>query len=334
MAVNANTVESYDNSVIREDLQEAFSLISPEEVPLMTMARRGSVTQKSFEWPVVELAALDTANRVIEGEDAPAVDTGTLAKRLRNDTQISDKVVSVSNTSESSDAAANNIQRLSQQVALKIREMKREMEYMLLQNVVTTPGSSGNARQTAGLPAFIRTNTIFESGGSDPTLSGTTEGYPDAAAGDGTTPVKLTEASFNDLSEEVWQSGGNVEYAMVNAKNKRLISTFTGSSTRYKDAVDRRIVNAVDVYTSDFNEITIIPNRFQPTLNDGGDDDNYALYMLDPEYIEIVFLETLKQKPLAETGHSKKRLVYAEYGLKVLNEAALGIRRDLTNVAS
>ena len=110
MAVNANTVETYDNSVLREDLQEAYSMISPEETPFHMMAGTKSVTQPKFEWPVVDLAALDYANRVIEGDDAPAVDAGTLAKRMSNAAQISDKSISTSHTSDASDAAAEDIQ--------------------------------------------------------------------------------------------------------------------------------------------------------------------------------------------------------------------------------
>src|SRR6478735_2135190 len=155
MAVAANTVETYDNKVLREDLQEAFSMISPEETPFHQMAGRKTVTQPKFEWPTVELAALDYGNRVIEGDDAPALDAPTLANRLANYTQISDKLVSVSHTSDASDAAADNIQELSEQVALKVRELKRDCEGMALDNVAGAPGATGVARASAGFPTFI-----------------------------------------------------------------------------------------------------------------------------------------------------------------------------------
>ncbi len=123
-----------------------------------------------------------------------------------------------------------------------------------------------------------------------------------------------------------WESGADTTIAMVNANNKRVISsTFTGSSTRYKDAVDKRLVAAVDIYTSDFNELQVVPNRFQPAINRSGTNDEYAVYLLDPEYARIVELEGTKQKPLAETGHSRKRLVWREWGLQVDNEAAHGM---------
>ena len=332
MAVNADTIETYDNLVLREDLAEQYSMISPEEVPFQTsIGTAEAATQPHHEWSVVNLAAVDTTNRVIEGDDAPAVDAGTLALRRSNYTQISDKRVKTSHTSEASDAAAEDIQRISKQVALKIRELKRDMESMLLANIAAVPGSSGTARVSAGLCAFLQTNTAFEVGGVDPTLSGTTSGYPDVAAVGGTTPVPLTEAVFNDIIEECWVAGGDPTIAMVNANNKRVISeTFTGASTRYKDAIDKTLVHAVDIYDSDFGQLSIVPNRFQPVI----DTANYAVYLLDPEFAGVSFLETVRQKKLAETGHSRDRLVWCEYTLQIDNEAAHGVIRDTNGLAA
>lgn len=337
MAVHAQTIETYDNTVIREDLAEQYSMISPEEVPFQTaIGTTDGATQPHHEWTIVELAAPDGTNRVLEGEDAPGVDPGTLADRVGNYTQISDKLVKVSHTSEASDAAAEDIQKLAKQIAIKIRELKRDMEVMFLQNIAANPGASGTARVSAGFPAWIRTNTHGESGGTDPTLSGTTTGYPNAIAnvGDASTPVALNETVFNNVIQACWSAGGNPTIAMVNANNKRIISeTFTGASTRYKDAIDKTLVNAVDIYDSDFGQLTIVPNRFQPALNYGGDNDNFYVALIDPDFAGVSFLETMRQKPLAETGHSKNRLVWCEYTLQVDNEAAHGIIRDTLNLA-
>jgi hypothetical protein len=335
MAVLANTVETYDNSVIREDLQEAYVMISPEETPFQQVIRSDTADNVLFEWPVVELAAVDAGNRVIEGEAAPALNTGNLALRLSNFTQISDKVVSVSHTSDAVTAAAQNIQRLATQITLKMREMKRDKETMLLSNVAAAAGSSGTARVTAGLPAFLRTNVVFESGGANPTLSGTTEGYPNAIATPGTTAVLFAEADLNSLIEDIWNEGGNPSIIMVNSGNKRRVSqAFTGNATRYKDTVDRSIVNAIDIYDSDFGQLTVVPNRLQPTNNPAGDNDSYNVFVMDPEYIAVAYLETVQQKPLAKTGHADSVLVWCEYGLQVDNEKAMGIRRDTTNAPS
>ena len=335
MAVTPNTVETYDVSVIREDLQEAYSMISPEEVPFQTMAGRRSLTAKQFDWPIVELQPVDDDNRVVEGESDPANDDPTLADRIANFCQISDKVAEISHTSQASDAAANNIQRLDAQVTLKMKEMKRDKETMLLSNVPAIPGSTGVVRQTAGLPAFLKTNALVGAGAVAPTLSGATEGFPDTGWTDATSTTPFEEDTFNDIIEQCWNEGGEPNVIMLNGGNKRVLSaTFTGFSTRYKDAIDKRLVASIDFYESDFGDLTVVPNRFQPTLNSATDDDNYAVYLLDPEYLRVAYLDQVQRKPLAETGHSIRALIWCEYGLQVDNEAAHGIIPDTTNAVT
>lgn len=331
MGVAANTVETYDNSLIKEDLAEAYSSISPTEVPFQTAAGVGEACSSTYkEWSVVDLANPSTSNRVIEGEASPSQDAGTLGKRRGNYTQISDKVVSTSHTSNAVDAAASNIQREAGQIALKLKELKRDVESMLLQNIAASAGASGTARQSAGFPNFIRTNVVLGAAGAVASLSGTTEGYPDSTVTPGTA-VAADEADFNDLIESMWTAGATVGMVMVGANNKRVISeTFTGNATRYKDAIDKRLTAAVDVYDSDFGEINVVPNRFIQTLAVS----TYPIYFIDPDFVDVCFLETTRQKPLAETGHTKERLIWQEYTLRVHNEAAHGMMAATNGAAS
>lgn len=327
----ANTIETYDNTLIREDLEQQYSMISPEEVPFQTAIGVGEAASNTYtEWSIVDLQEPSTSNRVIEGEDTPPNDDGTLGRRIGNYTQISDKVVSVSHTSEAVDAAAENVQRMAAQIALKLKEMKRDMEVMLTQNIVAAPGSSGAARSAAGLPAWLTSNIVLGATGAAPALSGTTTGYPDTALTPGTA-VALTEDNLNDVIESCWNAGAEPSIIMVNSNNKRVISnTFTGNSTRYKDAIDKRLTAAIDVYDSDFGELTVVPNRFLSTTAA----DNYSVYVLDPDFAELKFLEAPRQKELAETGHAMRRLLWAEYTLKIHNEAAHGAIHATTGAAA
>ena len=337
MATEANMNETYDVTVIREDLQEQYTMLSPEELPFQAAIGSKSVENTYFEWTTVDLADPDMTNRVNEGEQAPATDVPTNAVRLGNYTQISDKKVVTSHTDNAVDAAAEDINRQAEQIAIKMREMKRDVEMMLLQNIPAAAGAGAGsaARQMAGLPAFLRTNTTRESGGADPTLSGSTAGYPDAGATPGTTPVPLTEDAFNDAITSCWTAGSTPTMALVDALNKRVISkTFTGSSTRYKDAVDKRLVAAIDIYTSDFGELDIVPTRFLPSTQEAGDGANMPVYILDPDYLRMVWLDEVQQKPLAETGHAFERLIWGEYSLQVDAEDAHAVIADTNGLAA
>lgn len=320
MAVNANTNETYDVSTIREDLQDALISISPTETPFMSSIGRRTVSNTYFEWPVVELAAASNSNRVAEGEAAPGNDAPTNALRLANYTQISDKVVEVSDTNEAVNGAGD-AQRKAKQIAYKLKELKRDMETMLVgDNNAAVAGSSGTARETASLSAFLTTNVSRGSGGANGTLSGTTEGFPNAAATDGTLRA-LTEDMLKTVIASCWNEGAEPTIVLCGSGVKQKISsTFTGSATRYRDISDKKVVASIDLYVSDFGELQIVPTRFIRSRD---------VFVLDPSYARVGYLQTTKQKPLARTGHSDRTLVSVEYGLQVDNQKAHGVIADI-----
>jgi hypothetical protein len=332
MAVLAKTFETYNNSLIFEDLQNAYSMLSPTECPFQqAVGDSGTTSATNVEWPVVELNAVDPTNRVVEGEDAPATDDATNGVRLGNFTQISDKKVITSQTSEKVDAAGDNLQKIAKQVTFKLKELKRDKEVMLLQNIAASAGASGTARQAAGFPAFIRTNVSMGALGTNPTLSGISEGYPDVAAVSGTARA-FTEDMFNGAIQLAWENGGDPTLVLVNANNKRIISeTFVGNATRYKDTMDKKVMNAIDFYESDFGTLTIVPTRFMLPA-DGVGGTRYMVLGIDPEFVEIKYLDPVQEKPLADTGHNHKRLIWCEYTLQVDAEAAHFIIRDTNGV--
>lgn len=320
MAVNANTNETYDVSTIKEDLQDALISISPTDTPIMSAIGRKSVDNTYFEWGVVDLADASTSNRVVEGESAPANDSPTNAIRMGNYTQISDKVVEVSDTNNAVNGAGN-AQTLAKQIAYKLKELKRDMESMLTDNVAASAGSSGTARSSAGLPAFLRTNVSRGTGGADGTTSGSGDsGYVNAAATDGTTRA-ITETLLKSVIADCWSQGAEPSVVICGASQKQAISAFTGNATRFKEAEDSKINAAIDVYISDFGELQIVPSRFSRSRD---------VLVLDPNYARVTYLNPTSQKELARTGHAERRLISVEYGLQVDNEKAHGVIADIS----
>ena len=317
MAVTANTNETYDVSTIREDLAPALASISPTETIFMSTIGTRNVDNTYFEWSEVDLAAA-ASNRQIEGDVGLSNTAPTNAVRKGNYTQISAKVVEVSSTNQAVNGVAD-AQTVAKQVAYKLSEMKRDMEKMLLDNVAGSAGASGTARQTAGLPAFLTTNTARGTGGADGTTSGSgSAGYPDAAATDGTQRA-ITEDILKGVIADCWDAGAEPSVVLCGSSNKQTISTFTGNATRYKEAEDSKLNAAIDVYISDFGELQIVPARHIRARD---------VFVLDPNYAAVAFLQTAKQEPLAKTGLSERRLISAEYGLQVTSEKAHGVIAD------
>lgn len=332
MAVNANTNKTYDVTTIREDLQDAYVSISPTETPFQASVGRKSVSNTYFEWTEVDLASPDKSNRVKEGEAAPANDAPTNAKRLGNYTQLSDKVVEVTSTNNAVNGAGD-VQTLAKQVAFKLKELKRDMEVMLLSNIAADAGGADEARITAGLPAFLRSNVDRSTGavdGANPTLSGTTAGYPNAAATDGSVRA-LTEAMLKTVIAKCWDAGAEPSIVLCGSTVKQKISsTFTGAATRYRDISDKKIVAAIDVYVSDFGDLQIVPTRFLETRTANAETvAGRDVFVLDPSMARVAFLQNVKQEPLAKTGHAERRLISVEFGLQVDSEKAHGVIADI-----
>ena len=317
MAVTANTNETYDVTTIREDLSDALASITPTETIFMSSIGTRNVDNTYFEWSEVDLAAA-ADNRQIEGDVGLSNSAPTNAVRKGNYTQISAKVVEVSSTNQAVNGVAD-AQSVARQVAYKLSEMKRDMEKMMLDNVAAAAGASGTARQTAGLPAFLTSNTERGTGGADGTTSGSgSAGYPNAAATDGTARA-ITEALLKSVIASCWDAGAEPSVVLCGSSQKQTISTFTGNATRYKEAEDSKLNAAIDVYISDFGELQIVPARHNRARD---------VFVLDPNYAEVAYLQTAKQEALAKTGLSERRLISAEYGLQVTSEKAHGVIAD------
>lgn len=318
MAVPANTAQTYQSSVIAEDLSKIAELIAPTETPFLTAIRKGTTVSTHPEWVTVDLASASDTNAEIEGNDVTA-DAMTEGVRLSNYTQISDKVAQVSSTREVVDESGD-LNRMSKQLALKTQELKRDIEKTLLSNKVASAGSASTARTSASFASFLQTNVSRGTSGVNPVLSGTTSGYPTTAAVDGTQRA-LTETLLKTVLSLAWTNGGDPSLVFVGAANKQLISAFTGNATTFREMDSRKIVAAVDIYVGDFGEVQIVPSRLMRARD--------AL-VVTPDKAEISYLQKMHQEPLAKTGHSEKRMVMCEWTLKVLNERAHGIVADLS----
>lgn len=320
MAVTANTNETYSESIIKEDLSSALTSISPTECPFMAAVGTRNISNTYFEWAEVDLAAAVDNNSKIEGDSGLANDAPHNAVRKANYSNISTKVVEVSDTANQVSGVAD-AQTTAKQVAYALAALKRDMEKMSLNNAAANAGASGTARVTAGVPAFLTTNVNRGTGGANGTTSGTgSAGYPNAAATDGTQRA-ITEAMLKSVIADCWTEGAEPSIVLCGASQKQTISGFTGNATKFQEVDAKRLTAAVDVYISDFGSLEIVPARHVRSRD---------VLVLDPNYAKIAYLQTATQKELARTGLSERRLISAEWGVEVTSEKAHGIIADVS----
>lgn len=319
MAVPTNTVQTFTRRGIREDLSDMIYDLFPDETPFMTSIGRDKAEAVYTEWQTDTLAAPTATNASIQGDDATnSVSSPTV--RLGAYVQLSDKTVQVSDTMEAVKHAGFN-SMMARELRKKSTELKRDMEFRLSGNYTTTVPAAGTAGLTAGAIGWMQTNTNRGVTGTNPTLSGGTIGYPNAVGTNGTLRT-ITEAMLKDVMQKAWTAGGQPSRALMSGPIKQTAAAFTGLAQQRRETgkAPITIIAASDVYKSDFGDVQFVPSRFCSTRD---------VLVYDPEYWAVAYLQGFDQKPLAENGHSKRRLIWAEYALKSKNEAASGLIADV-----
>ena len=317
MTIVSNTFTTYSAKGIREDLSNVITNIAPEETPYQSNIGRETISNTLFEWQTDTLADA-AANAQLEGDDVGTFDSVTATVRLTNYAQISRKTIVLSNTEEVVNKAGRRSE-LAYQIAKRGSELKRDQEFILLNGGVAVAGNTTTARVTASLGAFVKTNTDKQTNGTDPSYTT----LPNSARTDGNVRT-FTETILKNVIQKVWSSGGTPKILMVGPVNKQRVSGFSGiASSRFNidgGAKPATLIGAVDIYVSDFGNVSTIANRFQRERD---------AWVLDPDYAKMTVLRPYQQVELAKTGDAEKRMLLIEYGLKITAENAHGLAADL-----
>ena len=328
MAIATNTRTTYSAVGIREDLSEIIYNISPMDTPFVSSVGKGSADNTLFEWQTDELAAA-AANQQLEGDNNMSALAVSEPRRLQNYCQIS-------YTAEAVDFAGRRSSQ-AYQLAKRAKEIKRDMEKMMLSEDLAAAGDSTEARKTAAVMSWLGTAAAGTSniidGSASPVVGIVNQGSPSAGFPNGTSKASpsgsdavLTMAMINLAMQRVYTLGGEPSEIMCDASLKQKISALGGSviADIQKDApgdAPATAVNAIDVLVTDFGTLKVVPSRLcLPN----------QLYFFDYDFWSIDYLRPFQTETLAKTGDSVKQLMIAEYGLRakngLANAAVIGIK--------
>jgi hypothetical protein len=326
MAQPTNTLDSYTAVGNREDLQDKIYMVSPEATPVMSSLRRFKATQRIHEWQRDSLATPNKDNAVIEGDDR----TGTAltpTQRVANTTQLFDKTAVVTSAQEKTKSAGRSSE-MKYQIAKCMKELKRDIEAMILSNNAAVQGNSSTARKSAGLGTLLFSNVSHGTG----TPNGSTPEHNSGLATTGPTASgtlrAFAESQLKAVMQSIYTNSGEMPSVIsLTPGHKATFSGFAGiAANRHEVKKGKQgvIVGGADVYMSDFGELTVVPNYVQATANAN------TAFVLNPEYAGLAYLQEFQSTPLAKTGHTEKELVFAEATLVVTSEKAHGKIADLT----
>ena len=318
--------------LIREDVMNQIWDISAIPLPVQDMIADDRVTNSFTEWTTDELATPDIANARVDGSDSTDNDAKGGA-RVGNQCQISTKDVQVTTRARTSDTIGR-ADELAYQVMMRQRELRRDVDAIYLENQASV-ADDGDAIPgiTGGLPAWLETNVIggagFVTGGFN-TTTGVVDAYTPG------TSHNLTEDSIRDISEGIYQEGGEATKllstpGMIRKLSEYMFDSSARIATLQSDQPGKREAQtakgSVNVFVSDFSVLEFVPDRLQQTYTNT--DENVFVFILDPMLLRLGKLNGYSVDPLAKTGLADKRLMRVDWCVKVLNEKGEGMIADV-----
>ena len=287
----ASALKSYESIGNREDLTNIIATITRHETPIFSALEKVPARATLHEWQIDTLST-GNSNAQIEGADfsfsIPGVRT-----RVTNNTQIFTKSLEVSRTQRSVSTAGLD-DEYAYQMEKRMKEIATDIEKALITGTGNS-GASGTSRELKGILAFITTNV---------------------ETGTGTGTEALTEDMYNDLLQSVWSSGGRPDFTYVNAFQKRQISSFSTSNTRYLEmSSEKELLNTVAVYESDFGRQRIELDSFMTTS---------VVLAVQRDMLRVAVLDGIQAVDVPSVGDSKRGALVGELTLEVRNEASSG----------
>lgn len=311
MAKVTNAFDTYSATANREDLSNLIYNIDPFDTPLMSSIGRRNVNNVTFDWQTENLPAVNSSNAELEGFELSR-SAATATTRESNICQISKRDATVTGSQNNANAAGKN-KEMAHQMALASKALKRDMESILCGTQGQNAGTATAARKTRALESWLSTNVSRGTSGAD-AASAT------ASPTDGTARA-LTEALLKTTLQDCYTNGAEPSILMVGPVNKMKVSDFTGRASARQTIGAETIQQGVTIYASDFGELKVVPSRWIRER---------TAFLIDPEYMAVGYYRNFQTQDIAKIGDADTKMIVAEYGLEMRNEAAHGAVADLT----
>jgi hypothetical protein len=316
MAVPANTYTRYTAANnVREDLIDKITRVDPDETPVVSAAGRDTAMSNYHEWQRDTLRAANKDNAALDGDDATA-SAKTPPQRVANYLQIFQDTISVSGRAEKVKKAGMS-SAMAYLKAKAYKEIKKDMEAMVLSANPAVAGSAGVAPKSAGLAAMIYTNAFHGTGGSTPAhTSGAATVAPTAG-----TARALTQALLDSAVQATYIASGKVPpRVFMGPAHKKVFSSFTGIAQNRYEISGRneqgRVQTGADLYGSDFGTLEIVPHYLMAGSTN--------VFGLDTDFIDMVYMKdrAFVDQELALTGDNTKRQILSDVTLRLTSETA------------
>ena len=305
----------------REDLIDKIYNTAADETPVTNSYGKADATGALHEWQTDSLAAANANNAAVDGDEA-VLEAQTPTNRLGNYPQIFTKRPGVSRRANIIKKAG----RKSEQAYLRAKamvELKRDVEAMVLSANPAVAPTTTVAPKSGGLGVQAAVSPLHNGAGA---TAAWTSGAPTTAVTAGTNRA-FTEALLKTSLQTIFNATGKVPpRALMSASHKGTFSGFTGVGQTNRVDIGKKkqaqVVGGADIYVSDFGNVEAVPHYIMSGFS--------TVYLDNPEYADLCFLDGFKTAPLAKTGDSERELVTVDVCLALRAPNTFGKIADLT----
>ena len=270
------------------DLAKELVLIDNVNMPFTSLLLQNTqkVTSTIVSWDYKHLDT--TKGLAIEGSDVEDFQATDRKTGNSNVCQILRKAVSVSDTAQA--VSAEHISDLfAQELADRILEIKRDLEYYLI-NGVRDDGDTGNPRQMDGLLRFVSDDNII-------------------------TKSEIDLKVLQEMAKKMRQAG-------TASQNMALLCDYNTYDVVANLFFDKtQYAGVTNEFGSPVHKLNLTYGSVIPYVVDAMPEDTAIMANLD--FLKIGELRPLQFTELAKTGSSTKGMIEMENTLKVLHPTAL-----------
>ena len=304
------TMNSYDLNGKKLSFANWISNIVPTDTPFLSMTGKEAIQNTLFQWQTDVLKAPDATNAQLEGESITTFAAHQPTVEQKNYTQILRKLVNVSDSANQLDLYGRQ-KELAYQMEKAAKELKRDLETILLSNQTKVLGDAATPRKTDCFQALVAAIDTAD------TATGAIVHKKTGTAN------SLTEAQLFDLTYNLYLAGSQADIIMYhperasffaslmesNAAGMNRLKMFDGMDTKFNKFVSS-IVDPLGC------EYKLIPNRFMP---------KDMVYFFTPEDWTQMVLRAPERIKLDKKGSFEQWMIEMELGLRHRNPYASGV---------
>jgi hypothetical protein len=300
---------TYDAVGNRESVVDDIYDISPADNPVAAMSMTTTAINRLHQWQEDELADI-RQSAAVEGADAGA-DTSEPTVMKSADCQIFEEVARITGTQEEV-AHYGRASEMAYQLRKRYLQMARNEESAIAGDA----GGAGRQTGTAGNATTARELTSIYSQADTSVIKYATD--TQLVGGTAITTTEELEDVLLSAHLATFTAGGNPTYAITDPATGGYFPKFALSAGRTRDVMETSLINAVDLYVSQYGQVDVVLDRSMVQTSS-------AILLMDFEYSATPVLRATKDKPLATTGDAENRQVIRESTYALLNSKACAI---------